>query len=59
MEEIPEESSVEEGFRSITSCHFAKPFLLFAVGGLAWGRVRFFFFIIFLLKEMGRIANLL
>lgn len=47
MEEISEESRVEEGCRSVTSCHFAKAFLLFfVVGGLSWGRgkVRFFFF---------------
>lgn len=47
MEEISEEESrVEEGCRSVTSCHFAKAFLLFfVVGGFAWGRgrVRFFF----------------
>lgn len=61
MEEISEEESrVEEGCRSVTSCHFAKAFLLFfVVGGFAWGRGRVSFFFLFLLREIGRNTNLL
>lgn len=43
-EEISEEESrFEEGCSSITSFHFAKAFLLFVAGGLAWGREGYLF----------------